>query len=928
MKVTGYIYNRQGQTVGNFTREVRLELSTNTLSVNHYTLNMVESAQGGVGQAFNAATIKQYRDVGVDHITVEAGLDVGGYAWAREGFRLENRDGYTRHEQLHNVVSEGRFKLRDRVYSDPDMTYEKHQQIVKAAETRVDSLMRASKNGEDVQPIHIASVGEDDLRFRVPTGNGGYRETWPGKEMLLGTTWNGVYYFDARPVVASATCDHGNLVAACYDASCRPPTSGGTGGSSKRGYKASPSAGDNGDVMPDVRLGGVRVTYDPDYPDGGPDPGEIVWAKIPFEDDPTQSKDRPVLVIGRVEGSTRLAAVQLTSQIKGRGWELPIGSGSWDRSGKPSAINMGRIVQIGAKNYRREGSKFDEKKFDAVIGRLAAYHRTPVNRAVVAASQYLELAFNPGQPRDKDGKWTVGVQHVANATNAQAIVQGGFSTDTPAWDRSFGDGVYLGEAGDTKSAKFYARQGGRDWRTSQIVEGTVSLKNPLHVEATFGHSEFRQQVVEKLGGVDAVRKMVDAKHDAAVNIAKRIAHEELKPVNPEEFTKLNLDEPDLMFLWSFNDAATRFESRFEREAGMKLYEVGDLRQLSRNLPEIAKRVTNQSDQFGDMSRYLGNLARDAGYDGIVINTQRWGGTGGTQIVAFDPATINVTGVRPYAKNRAVTAAAEWLEEFYNAGQPRDKNGRWSKVGGRSTSDAASAVKCSPSPCVSESIERMSLARSVMHRRIVREVLASGNPPPHVTILGGGGGAGKSTIVRKYDLGKGQAVVNADDIKEKIPEYNQLVKAGDMSAAAFVHEESSKIAKDVQAEARQHGVGLLLDQVGSNPAKVTAQVRQFVRAGYTDIDAVYVTVPTQVAVDRAQARAQRSGRAVPEAILRAAHRDVSRGFEEIAALPELRDVKLYDNTGAEPVLIASGGRGAPLVIHDRALYDQFLAKGEG
>ena len=32
--------------------------------------------------------------------------------------------------------------------------------------------------------------------------------------------------------------------------------------------------------------------------DGEPDPGEVVWAWVPFEDDPQQGKDRPVLVLG------------------------------------------------------------------------------------------------------------------------------------------------------------------------------------------------------------------------------------------------------------------------------------------------------------------------------------------------------------------------------------------------------------------------------------------------------------------------------------------------------------------------------------------------------------------------------------------------------------------------------------------------------
>ena len=31
--------------------------------------------------------------------------------------------------------------------------------------------------------------------------------------------------------------------------------------------------------------------------DGEPDPGEVVWGWVPYEDDPSQGKDRPVLVL-------------------------------------------------------------------------------------------------------------------------------------------------------------------------------------------------------------------------------------------------------------------------------------------------------------------------------------------------------------------------------------------------------------------------------------------------------------------------------------------------------------------------------------------------------------------------------------------------------------------------------------------------------
>ena len=42
--------------------------------------------------------------------------------------------------------------------------------------------------------------------------------------------------------------------------------------------------------------GGSPSTYAPEI-DGEPDPGEVVWAWVPYEEDPSQGKDRPVLVL-------------------------------------------------------------------------------------------------------------------------------------------------------------------------------------------------------------------------------------------------------------------------------------------------------------------------------------------------------------------------------------------------------------------------------------------------------------------------------------------------------------------------------------------------------------------------------------------------------------------------------------------------------
>ena len=52
--------------------------------------------------------------------------------------------------------------------------------------------------------------------------------------------------------------------------------------------------------------------------------------------------------------------------------------------------------------------------------------------------------------------------------------------------------------------------------------------------------------------------------------------------------------------------------------------------------------------------------------------------------------------------------------------------------------------------------------------------------------------------------------------------------------------------------------------------------------------------------------------------------MSANFEDVAALPFLTDLKLYDNAGGAPVLTASA-KGGVTTIAEQAAYDEFLAK---
>jgi PemK-like, MazF-like toxin of type II toxin-antitoxin system len=116
----------------------------------------------------------------------------------------------------------------------------------------------------------------------------------------------------------------------------------------------------------------LRISYAP-HPDGDGDPGEVVWTWVPYEDDPKQGKDRPVLVIGTL--GKDLAVLPFTSKNHtGHADCIELGSGAWDPSRRVSYVKLDRVLRVPSKKIRREGAALDRTRFDHVVAKLAAYH--------------------------------------------------------------------------------------------------------------------------------------------------------------------------------------------------------------------------------------------------------------------------------------------------------------------------------------------------------------------------------------------------------------------------------------------------------------------------------------------------------------------------------------------------------------------------
>lgn len=165
-------------------------------------------------------------------------------------------------------------------------------------------------------------------------------------------------------------------------------------------------------------------------------------------------------------------------------------------------------------------------------------------------------------------------------------------------------------------------------------------------------------------------------------------------------------------------------------------------------------------------------------------------------------------------------------------------------------------------------------------------------------------------------------------RSRIPEYVDAAFSDDRAGAAnYAHEESSALAKRAMQAAFENGYNCTLDGTGDGKIESLRSKLEYAhRMGYR-VNGVYVTCPTDVAVERNAGRSQTDtyNRMVPESEVRKIHRNVSSVFPQIAS--EFDHVDLYDTTTKPPTKIAECNRGQEIKVLDQKKYDDFLAKAK-
>lgn len=179
VQVTGGLYDGEGNEIGEFSREFFMD-NDGKLAVENALLRMWdEDSFGGTGfaRAFNKRNEDYYISHGIEKVYVHAALEVGGYAWASQGFDWQRRsDG-----SANTGTAARRFEMM--LGGLMEQTSPNHP-IYSEAVRMKERLGLSSSHPDFPTPYELSQFG------RVP-GMPKDME-WPGKTGLLGTDWYGV----------------------------------------------------------------------------------------------------------------------------------------------------------------------------------------------------------------------------------------------------------------------------------------------------------------------------------------------------------------------------------------------------------------------------------------------------------------------------------------------------------------------------------------------------------------------------------------------------------------------------------------------------------------------------------------------------------------------------------------------------------------
>lgn len=228
-------------------------------------------------------------------------------------------------------------------------------------------------------------------------------------------------------------------------------------------------------------------------------------------------------------------------------------------------------------------------------------------------------------------------------------------------------------------------------------------------------------------------------------------------------------------------------------------------------------------------------------------------------------------------------------------------------------------------------------RRELHKKIIAEILEgsnSGNTEPESFLVGGGTASGKGyasrMVIDAYKT-EGTLVVHidADVVKEKLPEYNEFIASGEREllklAATLVHDESSDITEELLNICIAENRHFIFDGTMKNKEKYEKIIEKL-RGNKYNIRVFVVDISLELALQRAAKRFEDTYRYVPVDVITDSHKNIASTFFSIK--DKVDSYSLFDNTSEENAVTAfaiklSDESGEEVI--DQSRLKEFYAK---
>ncbi|MCI7540600.1 MAG: zeta toxin family protein [Veillonellaceae bacterium] len=199
-------------------------------------------------------------------------------------------------------------------------------------------------------------------------------------------------------------------------------------------------------------------------------------------------------------------------------------------------------------------------------------------------------------------------------------------------------------------------------------------------------------------------------------------------------------------------------------------------------------------------------------------------------------------------------------------------------------------------------------RQALRERIADELYGKGAKKKEgkVWLIVGVPASGKSTIANPIQEKNGAMLIDADEAKEKLPEF-----AGGLLVGA-VHEESSNIVSDVLKHAMEQKDNIVMPVVGKTYESLKHKIDRFKEAGY-EVHLEYVDLPVEKATQRVKSRFVETGRLVSPKYLASVGLKPKENYDKLKVTEEVDSYEAWNNDverGAAPLLIERSSQSKP------------------